>query len=258
MNRIMGEKHPSNWSDSEASNYTDTLGLFNPPKDAKKILVLGCGPGVGVMKAAEKSAPDVTFVAVDLNQKYIDLAKIHTSDKVVFIRGDFEDFFDILNEDKFDYVHCMGILSWVSPRVALNIIENLPLVLNKGGQVIFNYENAIWKESYRIFREIGRDAFKAFGDIKKGNEMIYALSRTARFANDENLKRLIEDLERSRFEIFHFLAQEDWHPMFSWDISYRMRDLGFKYNPEHSCNSNLIKESNDPVECHRVEIWEKC
>jgi 2-polyprenyl-3-methyl-5-hydroxy-6-metoxy-1,4-benzoquinol methylase len=88
------------------------LSLIDMDIEGKKILEVGCGPGIYSIRLAQQGA---IVTAIDYSQTMLDIASANAITSNVSIHFVLGDFFDFHSDDKFDYVFATGVIDYIQP-----------------------------------------------------------------------------------------------------------------------------------------------
>lgn len=134
----------------------DWQNLFSSylPRDltGKRVLDLGCGPGLFSLIMAENKAKVTAF---DKSEKMLEMAKKNLKDfkdQVVFVEGDCEE--DIFEKESFDYILSRN-LTWMLSFPSTTYMK-WKSYLKKGGKLIIvdaAWYSYVWCESYAKLAE---------------------------------------------------------------------------------------------------------
>lgn len=112
------------------------ISRLAPCKDYKKLLDLGCGPGLYAERLAEKG---YLLTAIDFSQRSIEYAKQKAEEKGYNIEYIYQDYLDIGYRDEFDLItliYCdFGVLSHVQREM---LSKKIYEALKSGGKFIFD------------------------------------------------------------------------------------------------------------------------
>jgi methyltransferase-like protein/SAM-dependent methyltransferase len=116
------------------------LGLNPPPPEHSRVLELGCAAGGNLIPMAD-SLPESTFLGIDLSRRQVlegqaTLAELGM--KNIELRHQSILDFDAGSE-KFDYIICHGVYSWVPPEVQERILSTCDRYLQPDGIAFVSY-----------------------------------------------------------------------------------------------------------------------
>jgi 2-polyprenyl-3-methyl-5-hydroxy-6-metoxy-1,4-benzoquinol methylase len=100
------------------------------PHPGERILDVGCGYG-----DLAQHLTDVTYVGIDVNERYIDFARRNNDTGVEFVVGDVTE----LSESKYGRFDCavlIGVLHHLSDSDATSTLEAISKMLNPGGRFV--------------------------------------------------------------------------------------------------------------------------
>jgi SAM-dependent methyltransferase len=103
---------------------------FVKPKKGDRILDLGCGPGDIL-----EYLPDVDYVGVDMEARYIEAARARFGNKAQFIIGSVDDI-DFSSLQGFDTVLVLGLLHHIDDTSAAHLLKSAGRCLKPGGKLI--------------------------------------------------------------------------------------------------------------------------
>jgi len=112
-----------------------TLSLL-PDVSGKRVLDAGCGPGVYAQLLADRGAH---VVAVDANQKMVNLARQRLREKVPVHQANLEQPLDFLADSSFDLVIGSLVLDYIKDWQP--VLSEFFRVLCKGGFLVFSIEH---------------------------------------------------------------------------------------------------------------------
>lgn len=129
------------------------------PVDFKKarVLELGCAVGGNLFPLAVRF-PDAYFLGIDISQVQINhankLKHILKADNVEFRQQDIMNFMPEGKAEKFDYIICHGILSWVPEPVQEKVFEVCDKWLSPRGLAVISYNALPGWNAIRSIREM--------------------------------------------------------------------------------------------------------
>ncbi|HWG47913.1 MAG TPA: methyltransferase regulatory domain-containing protein [Gemmataceae bacterium] len=98
------------------------LGLTPPPLERCRVLELGCAGGGNLIPMAE-DLPQAHFLGIDLSQRQIAEGQRWIAEfGLTNIELRHQSILDFDDAEKFDYIICHGVYSWVSPEVQDRIL----------------------------------------------------------------------------------------------------------------------------------------
>lgn len=132
-----------------------TLFGLNPSAvETARVLELGCASGGNLLPQA-LLYPKATFVGIDLSHEQIVQADANKKalklSNVEFLQ---EDIFTYAPKEKFDYIICHGILSWVPEPVRQRVFKLCSEVLSPNGIAIISYNALPGWNAVRSLREM--------------------------------------------------------------------------------------------------------
>ena len=131
------------------------FGIKPAPLENARVLELGCAAGGNIIPHAV-NYPKAKFVGVDLSQVQIDEAKKHTAGlglkNIEFHHCSITDIDSSF--DKFDYIICHGVISWVPEFVRQKIFEISKNNLNENGIVYISYNTLPGWNMIRTIRDM--------------------------------------------------------------------------------------------------------
>jgi methyltransferase-like protein len=116
------------------------FGFDAPAADQARVLELGCASGGNIIPLG-KRFPKARFLGIDLSRRHIDVGRRRIA---ALNAGNVElrqlDLTDVLLAEKFDYVICHGVFSWVSRNTqdAILRICNESLAINGMAAISYN------------------------------------------------------------------------------------------------------------------------
>lgn len=159
------------------------FGVSAPAFRTARVLELGCASGSNLIPLAFHY-PDGHFVGVDLSERQIDeaaktVAELGLKNIEFFARP----FSDMPPLDKFDYIICHGVYSWVDDDDRNRILEICRSQLVENGLAVISYNTLPGWNMVRSLREMMLYHAKAFEDpVEKVGQAIELL----RFVRDNN------------------------------------------------------------------------
>ena len=140
-NRYPYESFPFGQSHPVHLHTLGTLfGLDPKPVQHSKILELGCASGGNIVPLAYLY-PDASFVGIDLSDKEIDEGNVHVKNlglkNIKLIQQSIVDFRE--PNEKYDYIICHGVYSWVNSEVREHIFRICTESLAPNGIVYISY-----------------------------------------------------------------------------------------------------------------------
>jgi methyltransferase-like protein/2-polyprenyl-3-methyl-5-hydroxy-6-metoxy-1,4-benzoquinol methylase len=99
------------------------VGLRPKPVENCRVLELGCAAGANLIPMAEE-LPDSTFVGIDMSERQVEVGRKAISDlglnNIELRLQAIQDF--VAGSEKFDYILCHGVFSWVPAEVQERIL----------------------------------------------------------------------------------------------------------------------------------------
>jgi ubiquinone/menaquinone biosynthesis C-methylase UbiE len=112
-----------------------TLSLL-PDVEGKRVLDVGCGPGVYAEWLVDRGAGVVAF---DANAKMVRLARERLGSKAQVVQANLEQPLDFLADDSFDIVLCPLVMDYVKDWG--RVFKEFYRVLREGGILVFSMEH---------------------------------------------------------------------------------------------------------------------
>lgn len=195
------------------------FGVQPPSTRRYRYLELGCSRGDNLIPLA-CSAPDASFVGVDLSTRQIEDARAQAravgANNVEFRAADLMEVGPELGE--FDYIVAHGLYSWVPPAVQERVLELSARHLARNGIAYVSYNTLPGWHHKQIVRDLTRFITRhAEGNaerLKYGlaavDFMVQAFPKDAKLANGmthfepfRTLKKMFDDIPGSRNYFFH-------------------------------------------------------
>jgi len=159
------------------------FGVAAPDFRAARVLELGCASGGNLIPLAFQY-PDSHYVGIDYSERQIEMADKSVSDlgleNIELIARPFSDMPQL---EKFDYIICHGIYSWVGDDDRNRILEICRTQLVENGLAIISYNTLPGWNMVRSLREMMIYHAKAFEDplekVAQGMQLL-------RFVRDNN------------------------------------------------------------------------
>lgn len=144
------------------------LGLQPPPVENCRVLELGCAAGSNLIPMAEE-LPNSRFVGIDLSQTHIDegnktIAELGLTNIQLHRQSilDFE-----LGAEKFDYILCHGVYSWVPPNVQERILAICRHCLQPDGVAYISYNTLPGWHMRGMIRDMMLYHGRRFADLRQ-------------------------------------------------------------------------------------------
>lgn len=142
---------------SHLSTVATLFGLTPPDFRTARVLELGCAAGGNLLPLA-LLYPRAHFLGVDLSQEQVSHANRQKEDlklsNLEFIQQDILNFSPQNKAEKFDYIICHGILSWVPETVREKIFAICNEWLSPNGLAVISYNTLPGWNSVRSLREM--------------------------------------------------------------------------------------------------------
>lgn len=133
------------------------FGLNVPDIKTAHVLELGCAAGMNLFPLA-LTYPKAKFTGIDLSQEQIKFADTHKEalglKNITFNKDDILTFDLKKNKDKFDYIICHGVYSWVPENVSERILELCRECLSDNGLALISYNTLPGWNAVRSLREM--------------------------------------------------------------------------------------------------------
>lgn len=146
------QTHPSH-----VSTVATLFGLTPPDFRTARILELGCGVGGNLLPLAHLY-PKAHFLGIDLSREQIAQANQHKKNlnlsNLEFLQQDLLKFSPQNKNEKFDYIICHGVLSWVPENVQKKIFEICKEWLSPNGLAVISYNALPGWNAVRSLREM--------------------------------------------------------------------------------------------------------
>lgn len=143
------DTHPSH-----ISTVATLFGLTPPDFKTARVLELGCAGGGNLLPLA-LSYPDASFLGLDLSQEQITQAQQQKKEfnlKNIEFRQ--QDILTFASKEKFDYIICHGVFSWVPGAVQEKILKLCNESLSPQGMAVISYNTLPGWNAVRSLREM--------------------------------------------------------------------------------------------------------
>lgn len=118
------------------------FGLSPPDFKKARVLEIGCAGGGNLLPLAVLF-PEANFLGIDISRAQIDIANQQKNalevKNIEFAEQNILDFDMAANKEKFDYIICHGIFSWVPENVRLRVLELIGECLSPRGLALVSY-----------------------------------------------------------------------------------------------------------------------
>lgn len=208
---------------------------------------LGCGVGVNLLVAAA-CHPQARFVGVDFNGEHVDAARAAASasgiDNVEFIHADFATF-TRTNRDKFDFVTCHGVWSWIAPPLRADLVEYASRSLTSRGLLYLHYMcHPGSTELLPLQHLLDVCAHHMPGSserkVQVGMKLLHEIAGTGLFAEHPAMsKHLANMARRDPADLAHEFLTRHWQPSHSADVHQQVGSSGLAYIGSADVFNNL-------------------
>ncbi|QCD44255.1 class I SAM-dependent methyltransferase [Campylobacter mucosalis] len=262
----------------------EAIGKFltlNPAKAYNaRVLEIGCSYGGNLLPFAAQN-PNAKILGIDLSQTQIQTAN-ELADKmglknIKFMQKDICELSpqDVKEFEKFDYILCHGVYSWVPDFVRDAILKVIKNFLDPNGIAYISYNTYPgWKtkEVIREFLKFGtQNSNTPTQKCKKANELLDTFGLYLEFMEQNEtdvphlqaLNRYIKDLNgRSDTYIFHEFLESFNRPLWFKEFAQALDQNGLSYltdtNLDDIFHQNVgIKEFDDWVDINFTDRIEK-
>ncbi len=159
------------------------FGVAAPDFRTARVLELGCASGGNLIPLAFQY-PDSHYVGIDFSERQIEIADKTVSElgvkNIEFIARPFADMPPL---EKFDYIICHGVYSWVDDDARKRILEICRTQLVENGLAVISYNTLPGWNMVRSLREMMLYHAKLFEDP---TEKIAQAMELLRFVRDNN------------------------------------------------------------------------
>jgi SAM-dependent methyltransferase len=209
----------------------------SPPVASARVLELGCASGGNIIPLAARF-PDATFKGVDISQRHVEEGCSLISDlglrNVEIVRGDLAEY-DVSGQ-RFDYVICHGVYSWVPESVQQAILRICAETLADDGIAYVSYNVLPGWHLRRIVRDIclfhsGTDGTPQLRVARSR----WMLEQVARLSDENtNFGRVLRDeaklnaTQPDSYILGEFLAAEN-QPCYFYEFMNRAAACGLAY-----------------------------
>lgn len=223
-------------------------GMRPAPLDSCRVLELGCASGKTLLQLAEEF-PRSQFVGVDLAGKQIDEAQAIATEigfeNVQFHHGSLT----TIDESwgKFDYILCVGVLSWVPPDIQEQIFRISAKNLADQGVTVVTYKTFPgWH-----YLNIVRDALRYHTDesLEPSERILAARELLAILSNETHAESLPGQVYRAENEylqkaqddyFFHDYLTSESYPFYFREFHQRVAEFGLQYLGETNFARNNL------------------
>ena len=205
----------------------------------RTLLLLGCGDGVALNAMASRNA-EWSFVGIDFNPDYIELAKGSAPGNVEYVCSDFSR----VGRGwigSFGMIASPGLLSWISPDSLDQVFRILSECSNEGTVALFGYDSEFFWGELKGVRETFLDLWQSIGDLNQARMLTHGLVSSMPISSPDKrryLERMLTDEEAIR----HWLLQPYWRPFFLSQIDAMMKASG--YTPDAKCLNSMSQLMN--------------
>ena len=159
------------------------FGVAAPDFRAARVLELGCASGSNLIPLAFQY-PDGAFLGIDASERQIEMAQKTVSDlgldNIEFIARPFA---DMPRSDRFDYIICHGVYSWVDDDARNHILDICHTQLTENGLALISY-NAL--PGWNMVRSLREMMLYQASFFEEPAEKVSQAMELLRFVRDNN------------------------------------------------------------------------
>lgn len=239
------------------------FGMTPPDVDRCRVLELGCAGGGNLIPMAT-SAPESTFVGVDLSQKQLAEGwRIVESLGLTNIQLQHRSILDVGPDDgQFDYIVCHGVFSWVPRDVQDKILEICKQNLAPNGVAYISYNTYPGWFMRGMVRDMMRYHASQFDGATAQVEQARALLDfliNAGPGQDETYHTLLRreaEILRNRQDsyLYHEHLEEDNQPLFFYQFMEQAENKGLRYLSETQFSEMVPRNVSPTVEATLREL----
>lgn len=234
-----------NWLCTTANSAGKIAPDINKPYN---YLDIGCGSGLNLLIAASTN-PLGNFFGIDANQESInraqELALSLGISNIKFECIDFKTYASNHSNDKFDFIICHGVYSWICEDQRASIKDIIKMCLSQNGLLYLSYMthpgtpplSPLIKLIKLNLENINKISTQS---VKDGIEWIKDLSNEGLgfFEQNNFLKKEIEHLStKNPNYLIHELFSSNWDPLHFSDILSQMESIECNY----ACSATSIE-----------------
>lgn len=234
------------------------FGIPAPDFRTARVLELGCASGGNLIPLAFHY-PDAHYVGVDFSERQIEMAAKTVSEldleNIEFIARPFA---DMPTSDKFDYIICHGVYSWVDDDARRRILEICRTQLVENGLAVISYNTLPGWNMVRCLREMMRYHAKLFDDP---TERVAQAMELLRFVRDNNAEgsayRTVIDSEINRLSektvsyVTHEHLESENNQFYFHEFAAHLEQHGLQYvgdsNIAHMYVDNLPEDAAEKL-----------
>ena len=220
------------------------------PADVRhcRLLELGCAAGRGLLPMAQ-GFPDSQFVGVDIaGERIREAAAIATTlglKNVDFRHGSLDEIDDSWGQ--FDYILCLGVLTWTTPRSQQHIFEILRRNLAAEGVAVIGYnvfpgwhQRNLTRDAMRFFTRATPEPSTKIAQARSILELL-AEASSSDAPHGQMLRSDRDYLRRSHDDyLYHDYLTADNQPIYFHDFYRRLVDYQLQYLGETNFVRNGI------------------
>lgn len=185
------------------------FGMQPPPIRTARVLELGCAAGTNLIPQAI-DLPEATFLGIDSSQGQIDVGRQVIDElgltNIELRRADILDVDD--SWDRFDYILCHGVLSWVRPNVQEKILDVFRANLAPSGVAFVSYNAYPGCHLARIARDTM--GFHAMHFDSPEEKILHAKALLEFIAGDDKTDPLHAEVLRRELQILNSSAGDSY------------------------------------------------
>jgi len=224
------------------STLAHLCGLKAPPASHARVLEIGCSTGANLIPMA-CAFSESTFVGFDISSLQIEVAKGDLEalqlKNIRFLVGDVRQ--DNLLNEKFDYIICHGVLSWVDPGIQGALLDFVSNHLSSEGVCYLSFNSL---PGYKT-REVLWNAIAPIRDmgcppeekISKAKELLRGMAAALVDAHRPYGMQLKEEIDRNLQRSDGFFVHELLNPFCSAVTLSDLKSQLSKHQLHYLCDS---------------------
>lgn len=232
------------------------FGIPAPPLDECRVLELGCASGGNLLPMGDQ-LPAGHFLGIDASPRQIEQGqKVLAASGLNNIELRCQNIMEFADDDRFDFIVCHGVFSWVPAAVQCRILEICRIHLKPGGVAYISYNTYPGWHIRGMIRDIMRYRARSFDNpadqLNQARGLLTFLSQSIKGEDNPYgllLRQELESISKADDSyLLHEHLEDVNEPLYFHEFADRAKHAGLQYLGEADFGVMSVENFSEQIQ----------